>query len=206
MNWLAIIVGMSVAAAPQPVAATGDPALSHWHANVSTAGAQSSSRREKLFAYLAEARTEAEGRAIEEEIWRYWLDLAPDGASRSLVDQAMQRRESYDFAGAEALLDQAVERSPTYAEAWNQRAFIRYLRDNDQGAEDDLLQTLELEPKHFGALAGLFLVLFRRGRIEQANAALVQAVRIHPWLKERTMLPPDPAATRPPISGKERDL
>jgi hypothetical protein len=68
------------------------------------------------------------------------------------------------------------------------------------------LRTLELEPRHFGALAGLFLVLFRRGRIEQANAFLVRAVQIHPWLKERSMLPPDPAAARPPIKGKEQDL
>ena len=68
------------------------------------------------------------------------------------------------------------------------------------------MRTLELEPRHFGALAGLFLVLFRRGRVEQANAALVQAVRIHPWLKERTMLPPDAGATRPPIAGQEQDL
>ena len=173
---------------------------------IAIAGSDNSARREKLFAYLAAARTEAEGRAIEDEIWRFWLDLAPDPESRSLVDRAMERRESYDFAAAEALLDQAIERAPDYAEAWNQRAFIRYLRDNDEGAETDLLRTLELEPRHFGALAGLFLVLFRRGRIEQANAFLVRAVQIHPWLKERSMLPPDPAAARPPIKGKEQDL
>lgn len=162
--------------------------------------------RERLFAALAAAPTEAQGRAVEDEIWRFWLDLAPDPETRKLVDRAMSLRESYDFAGAQALLDDAVARAPGYAEAFNQRAFVRFLREDDEGAEQDLLRALELEPKHFGALSGLFHVLMRRGRTEQATAALVRAVKIHPWLKERHMLPPDPDAGRPPVAGKERDL
>ena len=162
--------------------------------------------RERLFAALAAAPTEAQGRAVEDEIWRFWLDLAPDPDTRRLVDQAMDRRESYDFAGAEALLDEAVARAPDYAEAFNQRAFVRFLRENDEGAEADLLRALELEPRHFGALSGLFHVLMRGGRAEQATAALVRAVKIHPWLKERHMLPPDPNVGRPPIVDREQDL
>ena len=142
--------------------------------------------------------------AVEDEIWRFWLAPGPD--TRRLVDEAMDLRESYDFAGAEALLDEAVARAPDYAEAFNQRAFVRFLRENDEGAERDLLRALELEPRHFGALSGLFHVLMRGGRAEQATAALVRAVSIHPWLKERHMLPPDPNAGRPPIVDREHDL
>jgi tetratricopeptide (TPR) repeat protein len=163
-------------------------------------------QREKLFRYLAAATTEQEGRAVEDEIWHFWLDLAPDAPSRAFVDQAMERRESYDFRKAEELLDEAIARAPNYAEAWNQRAFIRFLRENYAGAEEDLHRALEIEPKHFGALSGLFHVLFRQGRTEAANAALEKAVAIHPWLKERSMLPPDPDAVRPPVKGREQDL
>ncbi len=204
MAWIAPLIAFSVAVAAQPALPFG---MSHAAARtLAVAGVSTDARRERLFGLLASARSEAEGRAIEDEIWRFWLDLAPDPQSRKLVDGAMERRESYDFAAAEALLDEAVTRAPDYAEAWNQRAFIRYLRDNDEGAEADLLRTLELEPRHFGALAGLFLVLYRQGRVEQANASLERAVRIHPWLKERTMLPPDAAGTRPPVAGQEQDL
>ena len=115
---------------------------------------------------------------MENEIWHFWLDLAPHPEVRALVDQAMDRREAYDFAAAEDLLDRAIDQAPNYAEAWNQRAFIRFLRDNDEGAESDIMRALELEPKHFGALSGLFHVLSRRGRTEAANAALIEAVRI----------------------------
>ncbi len=181
------------AAASQPEAAQRLPA-------------QKAELRDRLFQHLAAAATEAQGRALEDEIWRFWLDLAPNPDVRALVDQAMDRREAYDFAAAETLLDRAIEQAPDYAEAWNQRAFIRFLRENDEGAEQDILRALELEPKHFGALSGLFHVMSRRGRTEAANAALIEAVRIHPWLKERSMLPPDPNAKRPPIKGTEQDL
>lgn len=205
MNRTALLAALSIALAPQP-AMPGDSGIPLAGAVTEAGTTAVQSRRAKLFGLLAAARTEEEGRAVEDEIWRFWLDLAPDAPTRELVDQAMQRRESYDFAAAEALLDEALTRAPDFAEAWNQRAFIRYLRDDDDGAESDLLRTLEIEPLHFGALAGLFLVLFRQGRGEQANAALERAVRIHPWLKERTMLPPDPDAARPPFSGQEQDL
>ena len=168
--------------------------------------AEQAKLRDRLFQALAAATTETQGRAVEDEIWRFWLDLAPDPRTRKLVDEAMDRRESYDFAGAEALLDDAVARAPDYAEALNQRAFVRFLRENDEGAEADLLRALELEPRHFGALSGLFHVLMRGGRGEQATAALIRAVSIHPWLKERHMLPPDPEAGRPPIVDREQDL
>ena len=38
--------------------------------------------------------------------------------------------------------------------------------------------------------------------LEQATAALVRAVEIHPWLKERHMLPPD-AVPQPPAGEQE---
>jgi tetratricopeptide (TPR) repeat protein len=161
---------------------------------------------ERLFRALAAASTEAEGRAVEDEVWRFWLDLAPDARIRALVDEAMRRREAWDLAGAQELLDEAVSAAPGFAEAWNQRAFVRFLRDDLDGAEADIHAVLALEPRHFGALSGLFHVLMRQGRSEAAIASLERAVKIHPWLKERSMLPPDPDATRPPIKGREQDL
>ncbi len=170
------------------------------------AAAAEEDRHEKLFAFLAAAKTQAQGRAMEDEIWRYWLDQAPTARIRALVDKGMNRREAYDYRGAEELFDQVVKAAPDYAEGFNQRAFVRFLRENNTGALADLERAVELEPMHFGAWSGLYHVLIRMGRTKAANAALVRAVEIHPWLKERNLLPPDPDATRPPIKGKEQDL
>ncbi len=148
-------------------------------------------RKGRLFSQLRNARSEAEGRAMESAIWQFWMEGAPTPEVRELVEQAMERRGSYDLRGAEAILDDAIDAAPHYAEALNQRAFIRFLREDFGGALDDLERTLELEPDHFGALAGLYHVLTRQGRLDAAFGALRRAVEIHPWIRERSALPAD---------------
>src|SRR5690606_31046067 len=91
-----------------------------------------------------------------------------------------------------AILDGVVADAPDYAEGWNQRAFIRFLRDDPDGSLEDIERTLALEPLHFAALAGKAMILMRQGRIEPGQEALRRAVEIHPWLKERAMLLPPP--------------
>ena len=176
---------------------TGMPSLLH---------AETSDRRQQLFAALKNAQTEREGRAAENAIWNWWLSQAPSPEVRAAIDHGMERRESYDFEAAEAAFDIAVRDAPDYAEGWNQRAFARFLRDNHEGALSDLEMAVELDPDHFAAWSGMFHVLFRMGRTEVAFSALSRAVAIHPWLKERGMLPPDPEADRPAIKGLEQDL
>jgi tetratricopeptide (TPR) repeat protein len=154
--------------------------------------AMAADEREALFRQLREARSEPEGRMVEDAIWRMWMAQGPTAAIREAVAEAMRRREDYDFAAAQTILDRVVEEAPDYAEGWNQRAFIRFLRDDPDGSLDDIERALELEPLHFAALAGKATILMRQGRMEPGQAALRRAVEIHPWLKERSMLLPPP--------------
>ena len=150
--------------------------------------AMAADEREALFRQLREAKSEREGRMVEDAIWRMWMAQGPTAAIREAVAEAMRKRESYDLAGALAILDGVVGEAPDYSEGWNQRAFIRFLRDDFDGSLDDIERTLELEPDHFAALAGKAMILMRLGRMEPGQAALRRAVEIHPWLKERSML------------------
>jgi len=159
--------------------------------------------RAALFRQLRAAASEREGRLAEDAIWRLWMDEAPTAAIREAVAEAMRRREAYDFAAALAILDRVVAEAPDYAEGWNQRAFIRFLRDDPDGALEDVERTLALEPLHFAALAGKAIILMRQGRMEAGQAALRRAVEIHPWLKERGMLIPLPGEAMP---GPGRDI
>ena len=142
-----------------------------------------------LFDRLAKAQSEQEGRLAEEAIWRYWIDQSPSPEVRTALDAGMERREAYDYEAAEEHFDKVIELAPGYAEGFNQRAFIRFLRENYGGAESDLEKALELEPEHFGAMAGLYQVLLRQDRQQVALKMLQQAVGIHPWLQERFGLP-----------------
>ncbi|MBC7281788.1 tetratricopeptide repeat protein [Hoeflea sp.] len=168
--------------------------------------AESATPREKLFTALKNAKTEREGRIAENAIWDWWVSQAPTPEVRGAIDRGMERRGSHDFEAAEAALDIVVREAPSYAEGWNQRAFVRFLRDDVDGALSDLEKAVELEPDHFGAWSGMYHLLKRIGRPEAAIAALSRAVAIHPWLKERGMLPPDPGAKRPLIKGTQQEL
>jgi tetratricopeptide (TPR) repeat protein len=158
--------------------------------------------RARLFERLLRAPTEADGRAAEDAIWRFWMAQGPTAEIRKDIDRAMARRSAYDFAGAKAILDRVVEAAPLYAEGWNQRAFILFLQDELDGSLADIDRALALEPLHFGALSGRAHVLMRQGRMELGQKALREAVAIHPWLKERSMLIPVPGGPQAPPVGQ----
>ncbi len=147
--------------------------------------------RAELFAALKAAPNEHAAKRVESEIWRFWTTGPNDEASQRLED-AMGRRQSFDFDGALAMLDLLVEAEPEWSEAWNQRAFVRFLRAEYEESLADIARTLELEPKHFGALAGKADILFRRGDIAGGKAVLREAVDIHPWLGMRVLLEAPP--------------
>ncbi len=157
--------------------------------------------RSRLFEELRNAPTEPAARAAEDAIWKMWMAQGPTPEVRRDVAQAMDARGSYDFDKALGILDGVVAAAPDYAEGWNQRAFIWFLKENYDESLADLDRTLELEPKHFGALAGKALVLMRQGRTELSQEALRQAIEIDPWLKERHMLVPKPGEVIPRPGG-----
>ena len=174
---------IAAAAAPSAVAETA-PALRGDTAAHAAEG-------DRLFRFLAEARDEAEARAMEDEIWRHWM-LAPDTAAADLMARAMERRGSYDFAGAVAILDELVALAPDWAEGWNQRATIRFMQGDFTGSLADIEETLQREPRHFGAMAGMALILTQQGRNQQAQTILREAVEIDPFLRERALIVPVP--------------
>ena len=143
--------------------------------------------REPYFAALQAAPTEMKGREAADGIWRSW-HVAPDARAQDMLDTGKRRLREANYAEAERLFSDLVAYCPLYPEGWNQRAFARFLAGDHDGALADLDRTLELEPRHFGALAGRALTLLRQGRAELGQKALREAVAINPWITERHLL------------------
>lgn len=143
--------------------------------------------REKLFAALSGAKNAAEAAGTASEIWALWF-RAPNEAAADLMRQAREHAAQQDYRGAASLLDRLVENEPGWAEAWNQRATLRYMAHDFEGSLADIDQVLALEPKHFGALSGQAIILMHQGNMAAGQAALRKAVTIDPFLSERALL------------------
>jgi tetratricopeptide (TPR) repeat protein len=146
-------------------------------------------RLDELFARLKSTKDEQEGEAAAAEIWRVWLQ-----SGRPELDEPMEQASRLMGAGLASLalpvLDDLVKRAPGWAEAWNKRATALYLAGEHDGSLADIERVLALEPRHFGALAGLGLIHIARGQHREALAAYRRALAVNPFLKERHELIP----------------
>jgi tetratricopeptide (TPR) repeat protein len=126
----------------------------------------------------ADAELAATAEAI---LWRIWCragDAEVDRLFRAGV-AAMQR---HDLAEAEALFSRVIELAPSFAEGWNKRATVRYLRQNYTGSISDCQETLARNANHFGAASGQGLCHMAGGECREAAVCFRRALEIHPHL------------------------
>jgi Tfp pilus assembly protein PilF len=138
-------------------------------------------RLDDLFVRLKAAPDAAAAAPVAAEIWRIWGET-PDETNAALLARGVQAMNRGDPATAGAAFDLLLVRAPEFAEAWNKRATLRYLQDDDVGSASDIRRTLALEPRHFGALSGLALILERQDRPAAALESLKAALEINPFL------------------------
>lgn len=141
-------------------------------------------RRQKLddlFARLAASTDAAETGGLVLAIDRLQLD---SGSSTGdlLMSRAIAAVEKHNFDTSLALLDKIVILQPDWAEAWNKRATVRHLAGDDQGSMADIAHVLVLEPRHFGALSGMGMILESRGFQQEALRAYRRALEVAPQL------------------------
>lgn len=143
---------------------------------------------EQLFEGLKNAVDETSARSYEHQIWLRWFESGDDAIDQ-LMEQAVSRRNQYDFNGALEILDRVIAQKPDYAEAWNQRATVYFHQGEYEKSLWDVAKTLELEPRHFGSMAGRAVIRLFQGKPALARQNLLQALEYHPFLKERSFFP-----------------
>jgi tetratricopeptide (TPR) repeat protein len=140
---------------------------------------QTDPRLKGLFEQLHAAPSPQAATTIESEIWVIWAQTG-DAALDKVFEIGSQALAVGDTRTALKIFDAIVEKKPKFAEGWNKRATIHYLIGDYEASLADIDRTLELEPHHFGALAGLGLVNVELDRDEAALDAFERVLKVAP--------------------------
>jgi tetratricopeptide (TPR) repeat protein len=140
-----------------------------------------SDQLDMLFARLREPGVDTG--EIERQIWQLWA--ASDSPTATiLLEQSTRAMDDGAPAEALAILDRLIGANPDFAEAWNKRATLYFMMKRYDSSLADIARTLDLEPRHFGALAGKGMILMRQKDYAGARAAYEEALAVNPNLEQ----------------------
>jgi tetratricopeptide (TPR) repeat protein len=134
-----------------------------------------------LFGALKAAPDDESAKAVENRIWALWMVSGSDTADL-LMSRAKTAADAKDYNLAIRLLGTVIELRPNYVDAWNRRATIYFLKRDYGSSLADIRQVLAREPRHFGALAGLGVIMEEVGNEKQALDAFRRAESVYPRL------------------------
>lgn len=135
-----------------------------------------------LFEALKLAPSEDVAKGIADRIWGIWLGSGGD-TTNLLISRVRTAIESKDLDLAVQMLDKVIEFKPEYVEGWNQRATVYFLKKDYTRALADLAQVLTREPRHFGALFGVGVIMQEFGDDKRALEVYRKALALDPHMK-----------------------
>jgi tetratricopeptide (TPR) repeat protein len=136
---------------------------------------------DQLFGKLRTTDLGPDAFTTEAKIWDIWLQGGnPD--ENQVLNAAATAMALGNYADSERLLNQLIGRTAVLPEAFNKRATLYFLMGRYDESLADIVMTLELEPRHFGALSGRGMILQMLGRNGDALGAYRDALAINPHM------------------------
>ena len=144
-------------------------------------GAVRAEPRDELSSLLAQLKQadDSNWQVLEREIETRWSHSGSD-AMDLLLQRGRQALERDDVEAALDHLSALTDHAPNFAEGWHARATAQFVAGRLGVALDDLAHALSLEPRHFGAIEGLGVILEELGDPRRALFAYQQVLAIHP--------------------------
>jgi len=138
---------------------------------------------DEMFERLSAAETAEEARRIEARIATEWSK-----SGSPAIDLLWQRgRDALEAGDAGAAIEHftaAIDHAPGFAEAWHGRATAYFLAELYGPALDDIRETLVLNPRHFGAMRGLAIIMEQIGDEETSIEVIDRILAIHPFMED----------------------
>ena len=120
---------------------------------------------------------------IELKIWDLWSTHPTDDKLTSILNEGSRLMQDKDLFRAISVFTEVIEMDPTWAEAWNKRATVYYMIGEFEKSQNDIDRVLNLEKRHFGALAGQGLVNIQLKNYEKAILSYQMAEKIYPSMR-----------------------
>ena len=142
---------------------------------------------DKLFTELKKNISSSSPR-IAQQIWTLWSTHPTDEKLTSILDEGSRLVQDQKLIRAIDIFTDVIEMDPTWAEAWNKRATVFYMVGEFQKSQDDIDKVLELENRHFGALAGQGMVNIKLKNYDKAKKSYQKAQEIYPAMKSSKVM------------------
>ncbi|MBB3457842.1 tetratricopeptide (TPR) repeat protein [Rhizobium sp. BK313] len=175
---LPILLALTVVA-PHVAMADDSSIVEKKDPNAATDNLSPKQQLDNLFTALKRQRDPDQASLIADQIRMEWSDSgsATINLLMQWADKAIQEKRN---AAAMDFLDQVIALKPDYAEGWNRRATLNYAIGDYRKSMEDINQVLRIEPRHFGALAGMAAILSEAGNDELTLKAWERFLEIYP--------------------------
>ena len=125
---------------------------------------------------------------VEQKIWEIWSTHPKKNELTIMLSEGSTLVKDDKLNEAINIFTKVIELDPNWAEAWNKRATVLYLVGEFEKSQNDINKVLELEKRHFGALAGQGLVNIKLKNYEKAKMSYEKAKEIYPSMKSSEVM------------------
>ena len=141
---------------------------------------QNDPRLNNLFKKLNETENQEEISDLIKNIWNIWYEV-DDPKVIEYFEKGIQAMRIRNYPLAIRFFNNLIEEDSNFAEAWNKRATVYFMMGDFDKSMNDIIKTLELEPRHFGALDGMGLIFIHQGQYQQAIDVYDKMLEIFPF-------------------------
>ena len=141
---------------------------------------QNDPRLNNLFKKLNKTENQEEIRNLIANIWDIWYEV-DDPKVIEYFEKGIQAIRIRNYPLAIRFFNNLIEEDPNFAEAWNKRATAYFMMGDFDKSMLDIVKTLELEPRHFGALDGMSLIFIHQGQFQEALKVYDKMLELFPF-------------------------
>ncbi len=125
---------------------------------------------------------------IEQKIWKIWSTHPSNNELTNMLNVGSNLVNNNQLSKAVEIFSDVILQDPNWAEAWNKRATVLYMMGKFEQSQNDIDKVLELEERHFGALAGQGLVNIQLKNYEKAIRSYEKAMTIYPSMNSAELM------------------